>query len=69
MLVLEEEEDTNLPARAVTNTPQLVALLLSVQVDRVDRQYDYSVIDLVVPGRGHAKTLAIKLNKLLCSTF
>ena len=66
MVVLEEEEDTNLPARAVTNTPQLVALLLSVQVDTVERHH---VINLVVPGRGHARPLAIEVHKLLRSTF
>ena len=66
MVVLEEEEDTNLPARAVTNTPQLVALLLSVQVDTVERHH---VINLVVPGRGHARPPAIEVHKLLRSTF
>ena len=38
MVVVEEEEekDTNLPTRAIANTPQLVALLLGVQADQLN---------------------------------
>ena len=32
----EEEKDTNLPTRAIANTPQLVALLLGVQADQLN---------------------------------
>ena len=63
------EEDTNLPSRAVASTPQLVALLLGVQVDTVERQHNYRVSDLGVPGRCYARPLAIELQKLICSTF
>ena len=33
---MEDEKDTNLPARAIADTPQLVALLLGVQVDQLN---------------------------------
>ena len=36
VVVEEEEKDTNLPTRAIANTPQLVALLLGVQADQLN---------------------------------
>ena len=36
VVVEEEEKDTNLPTRAIANAPQLVALLLGVQVDQLN---------------------------------
>ena len=47
---MEDEKDTNLPARAIANTPQLVALLLGVQVDQLNDSIEIMFWTLVSQG-------------------
>ena len=47
---VEDEKDTNLPARAIANTPQLVALLLGVQADQLNDSIAIMLWTLVSQG-------------------
>ena len=50
MVEEEEEKDTNLPTRAIANTPQLVALLLGVQADQLNDSIAIMLWTLVSQG-------------------